>query len=371
VAAQSVTRRVGGVVPAAVGAVVGAALVAVAVDVGIAVVRALRSRPRVIERGTGRAVDEPRPFAESAQIVLAWTTVTGGQVLSRSARSLRGLERLTVAHGDAMDQPATSDDIDRFIAAYSIDVSLFDRHPHDFATINELFARPLRPGARPVAHAEDSTVAVSPADCRLACVEAVDEGTRLAVKGRAYGVAGLLGAVDGSRGAQAGALDRVRDFYDAGAPDGFAVFRCRLAPGDYHRFHWPIDGVWDRDLVLDIPGEYHSVSSRAVAGPVDVLGRNRRCVAIVESNTFGSVAVVVVGAVKVGSIDLTAPSGIVTKGQEMGCFRYGGSTVVLVFRSTAISFDAELLTNSRVGAETLVEVGSVIGRAKPPSGSGT
>jgi phosphatidylserine decarboxylase len=346
------------------------ALLAAAVDVGVAVVRAVRSPPRVVGRGTGRAVDEPRPFAESAQIVLAWTTVIGGRVLSRSTRASRGLERLTVAHGERMDQPATSDDIDRFIAAYSIDVSLLDRHPHEFATINEFFARPLRAGARPVAHADDWTVAVSPADCRLTCVEAGDEGTRLAVKGRAYDIAGLLGAVDRSRGAPAHAFDRVRDFYDTAAADGFAVFRCRLAPGDYHRFHWPVDGLWDRDLVLDIPGEYHSVSSRAVAGPVDVLGRNRRCVAIVESNPFGSVAFVAIGAVKVGSIELTAPSGIVTKGQEMGRFRYGGSTVVLVFRRGAIRFDDELLANSGAGVETLVEVGSIIGRATPPSSPG-
>ena len=136
VAGQDVVRRGASVLRAAV----GVALIAVAVDVGVAVVRAVRSRPRVVERGTGRAVDEPRPFAESAQIVLAWTTVIGGRVLSRSTRASRGLERLTVAHGEAMDQPATSDDIDRFIAAYSIDVGLLDRHPHEFATINELFA---------------------------------------------------------------------------------------------------------------------------------------------------------------------------------------------------------------------------------------
>ncbi len=316
-------------------------------------------------------VDEPRPFAESAQIVLAWTTVIGGRVLTRSTRVSRGLERLTVAHGETMDQPASSDDIDRFIAAYSIDVSVLDRHPHDFATINQLFARPLRPGVRPVAGAGDPTVAVSPADCRLTCVEGGDERTRLAVKGRTYDIAGLLGAVDPPRGAPAAALDHVRNFYDTAAADGFAVFRCRLAPGDYHRFHWPVDGVWDRDLVLDVPGEYHSVSSRAVAGPVDVLGRNRRCVAVVESSAFGSVAVIAVGAVKVGSIDLTAPSGTVTKGQEMGCFRYGGSTVVLLFRRSAIRVDDELLANSEAGAETLVQVGSVIGRARLPSRPGT
>ena len=63
VAGQNVRR---GVVRACVRAAIGVALLAVAVDVGVAVVRAVRSRPRVVERGTGRAVDEPRPFAESA-----------------------------------------------------------------------------------------------------------------------------------------------------------------------------------------------------------------------------------------------------------------------------------------------------------------
>jgi len=53
----------------------------------------------------------------------------------------------------------------------------------------------------------------------------------------------------------------------------------------------------------------------------------------------------------------------------MGQFRYGGSTVVLVFRRDSIRFDAELLANSVAGAETLVEVGSVIGRATRSSGA--
>ena len=123
--------------------------------------------------------------------------------------------------------------------------------------------------------------------------------------------------------------------------------------------------------MLDIPGEYHSVSPRARRRTGRRVRRNRRCVAVVESNEFGSVAVVVVGAVKVGSIELTAPSGMLTRGDEMGCFRYGGSTVVLVFRRGRILFDAELLANSAAGAETLVEVGSIIGRAAPPSGPGT
>ena len=53
----------------------------------------------------------------------------------------------------------------------------------------------------------------------------------------------------------------------------------------------------------------------------------------------------------------------VTRGDEMGRFRYGGSTVAVVFRRGTIEFDPELIDNSRRGFETLVRVGSVLGHA--------
>jgi phosphatidylserine decarboxylase len=87
-------------------------------------------------------------------------------------------------------------------------------------------------------------------------------------------------------------------------------------------------------------------------------------VAVVDTAVFGEVAVVIIGAVRVGSIELTAATGTVAKGAEMGLFRYGGSTVVVVFRRGTIEFDAELLANSSRGLETLVQAGSMLGRAR-------
>jgi phosphatidylserine decarboxylase len=70
----------------------------------------------------------------------------------------------------------------------------------------------------------------------------------------------------------------------------------------------------------------------------------------------------------VASIELTAEAGVVSKGHEMGRFRYGGSTVVVVFRRGAIGFDPELVRNSSHGMETLVRVASVLGRAPASAG---
>lgn len=334
-----------------------------ATDIAVAVVRARRTpSASVVEHRSGRPIHEPRPPTEQLQITLAWGTVTGSRLLCRSPWFLRSLEERSVRAGNEMDLPASPERIDAFLADYGVDVSELDRQPHEFATVNDLFSRPLRAGTRPVADPDDPGVAVSPTDCRLTCVDGVG-ATHLLVKGRRRSVANLLG-VTAPRGAGPGTA-RVLDFHEAGREQGFSAAVCRLAPGDYHRFHSPVDGEWRLDEVLDLAGEYHSVSPACIGGPVDVLGRNRRLVVMVDSVAFGEVAIVAVGAVKVGSIELTAAPGRVSKGDEMGRFRYGGSTVVLVFLRDAISFDAELLDNSSNGRETLVRVGSMLGRASP------
>lgn len=338
---------------------VGGVLAAVAADVAVALARMRRTTVvRVVDRATERHVDEPRPASEQVQIALVWTTLLGSRVLARSPRFLRSLERLSVRKGEAMDRPAAAGDVARFVADYDVDVRDLDRRPEEFDTLNEFFARPLRPGTRPLAEPDDPRVAVCPADGRLTSVEA--SGTDgLLVKGRRRSVADLLGlpTLAPDQGT------RVRAFHDDGRSTGFSAVICRLAPADYHRFHWPVDGEWQHEESLDLPGEYHSVAPACVAGVVDVLGRNRRVVAVVGTRAFGEVAVVAVGAVKVGSVALTAASGPVAKGDEMGLFRYGGSTVVVVFRQGVIRIEPDLAANSARGYETLVRMGSALGRA--------
>jgi phosphatidylserine decarboxylase len=77
-------------------------------------------------------------------------------------------------------------------------------------------------------------------------------------------------------------------------------------------------------------------------------------------------AVVAVGALLVGSIGWSVKRGTVRKGQELGWFQYGGSTVILVFPASAgVRFDADLLATSARQMETLVRVGMEIGTVGP------
>ncbi len=73
----------------------------------------------------------------------------------------------------------------------------------------------------------------------------------------------------------------------------------------------------------------------------------------------------------VGSIVLThdpdKSSRSVAKGDEHGYFAFGGSTIVLLFRTGSIVWDSDLLEHSRLGTETIVQMGESIGRVSSPS----
>jgi phosphatidylserine decarboxylase len=69
-------------------------------------------------------------------------------------------------------------------------------------------------------------------------------------------------------------------------------------------------------------------------------------------------------AMLVGSIGWSKkPGDTVTKGAEAGWFAYGGSTMIVVLPSRAVSgvkFDDDLIQTSEKGMETIVRVGNRI-----------
>jgi phosphatidylserine decarboxylase len=83
---------------------------------------------------------------------------------------------------------------------------------------------------------------------------------------------------------------------------------------------------------------------------------------LVHEATGKSVAFVAIGAMLVGSIVWTCqPGQQVKKGDELGYFAYGGSTVICVFPPGTISFDQDLVKSSEACLETLVKVGYSLG----------
>ncbi len=180
------------------------------------------------------------------------------------------------------------------------------RDPLDsFETLNDFFVRRLKPEARPIAELDNPRVLTSAADCRLMTFSSVSAATRAWVKGNRFSVAGLLGHDD--------AL--------AAQFDGGALTIFRLAPQDYHCFHFPCAGTLLSSVFL--PGKLYSVNPIVVQHErVNVFTENVRCVSVLESPDFGTVALVAVGATIIGSINnLVQPGETVAKGQLFGCVR--------------------------------------------------
>lgn len=210
---------------------------------------------------------------------------------------------------------------------------------NEFKNFNEFFYRALKPGARPCSAPDNPRIIVSPADCRSVVFNRIDIATKVWIKGREFSIKRLLGDAY---------PEDVHRYENGGA---LGIFR--LAPQDYHRFHIPVDGVMRAPKT--IAGEYYTVNPMAIRSALDVYGENVRVLVPIDSPEFGRVMVICVGAMMVGSTVITRNDGDeVKRAEELGYFKFGGSTIVLLFETGKMVFDDDLVDNSNGALETLV-----------------
>ncbi|KAL7784383.1 putative phosphatidylserine decarboxylase [Trichoderma ceciliae] len=259
----------------------------------------------------------------------------------------RMLKNLSIKQGRKFDDPASRDEIEKFIDFHRLDMSEVLLPIEEFKNFNEFFYRALKPGARPCSAPDNPGIIVSPADCRSVVFNQLTHATKIWVKGREFSMKRLLGDAypdDVSR-------------YENGA---LGIFR--LAPQDYHRFHIPVDGVMGKPITID--GEYYTVNPMAIRSALDVYGENVRVLVPIDSEVHGRVMVICVGAMMVGSTIITRNEGErVRRAEELGYFAFGGSTVLLLFEPGKMRFDDDLVDNSNGALETLVRVGMSIGHS--------
>ena len=209
-----------------------------------------------------------------------------------------------------------------------------------FRNFNEFFYRALKPDARPCSAPDNPKIIVSPADSRSVVFDTMEDATRIWVKGREYSVERLLG--------DAYPMDAKR--YKGGA---LGIFR--LAPQDYHRFHVPVDGIMGTPKTIE--GEYYTVNPMAIRSALDVYGDNVRVVVPIDSVAHGRVMYICIGAMMVGSTVITRrPGEKIERAEELGYFKFGGSTILLLFEPGVMVFDDDLIQNSNGALETLVRV---------------
>ncbi len=254
----------------------------------------------------------------------------------------RGMERITRCRSRWVKDPL----IRWFSARYRIDLEEARfRSPGAYPDFNGFFTRELRPGARP---GPGHTAAVaSPVDAVVSHRGEADGATLFQAKGRVFDLLELLGG------------DPLR----AAPFRGGSFATLYLSPRDYHRIHMPCDG--ELLEMVHVPGRLFSVNEATSAVVDRLYARNERVAALFRT-TWGPMAVVMVGALFVGSIE-TAWHGVVTpprsrtvrlwkyepgqirlgRGEELGRFNMG-STVILLFGAGRVAWDPGAAPGARV-----------------------
>ncbi|KAK9236646.1 phosphatidylserine decarboxylase-domain-containing protein [Lipomyces kononenkoae] len=297
----------------------------------------------VQDRITGYISEERMSMYVRLGIRLLYQGLKSPQMERKRIRKL--LASLSVKQGKKYDDVRSAKYIKPFIEFYQLDLSEILEPLEEFKTFNQFFYRKLRPGSRPCAAPSQPKIATSPADCRTVVFESIDKATEIWVKGREFSLERLFGAAY---------PEEVENFV------GGAMGIFRLAPQDYHRFHIPVDGVLGRPKLIE--GAYYTVNPMAIRSALDVYGENVRVLVPIDSDEFGRVMVVCVGAMMVGSTVITAKEGQrVSRTDELGYFQFGGSTLLLFFQPGKLEFDSDLVSNSKDSVETLIRVGMSIG----------
>ena len=232
---------------------------------------------------------------------------------------------------------------------YGIDLSeALESDPAAYSSLNALFTRALRPGARPLP--DDPGAIASPADGILSQAGTMDSGRIVQAKGHVYDVTTLFGG------------DRAL----AERFIGGCFCTLYLAPHNYHRVHMPSSGRLEE--MVYVPGRLFSVNPSTARALPGLFTRNERVVTVWDTDA-GPMALVLVGAMLVGAIDtvwagaITPPTGrspsrvrypetgpdsvILSRGEEMGRFNMG-SSVILLYAPGAASWSQGLTPGQEV-----------------------
>ncbi len=272
----------------------------------------------------------------------AWLNWTYGNPLGKLAlEAVAKRAFFSRWYGWRMDQPASKEKVLPFIKEFGVDANEFAAAPESYQTFNDFFYRKLKPTARPV-DAEVDTV-VFPADARHLGFQDVSQVDGVFVKGQRFDLPALVGDAQLAKQYAQGSL-----------------VLSRLCPVDYHRFHFTAAGVPSETKLLN--GPLYSVNPIALKQRLAYLWENRRWLTVLETEKFGRVLLLEIGATNVGSAVQTYQSGKkVEKGTEKGYFKFGGSSTITIFEPGRIKLSADLVENSRQCRELYARVGDGMG----------
>ena len=277
---------------------------------------------------------------ESTALRFFYGTAVGRLILKPLCT--RGISRLC---GRFLDSGASKPLIRPFVRRHGIDLSEYVSK--EFRSFNEFFSRKIKEDRRPVA--PDPSALIAPCDGLLS-VYRVSGDTVIPVKQSRYTISSLLGG------------DSVSETYQNGI---CLVFR--LCVNHYHRYCYVDNGVKGKNVFL--PGKFHTVRPIALE-KFPVFTQNCREYTAIQTENFGDIVQMEVGAMLVGKIKNYHGPGNVRRGEEKGMFLYGGSTVILLLEEGRAHLPEELSQATENRLETPVKMGQRIGGISPFSNAG-
>lgn len=242
-------------------------------------------------------------------------------------------------YGLYCDSSISKNKINSFIKEFNINMDSYEIPKDGYKNFNDFFTRKLKTNKLNV----NKNTLISPGDGKLLAYENIDLDNIIQVKNFKYSLRELIKNED------------IANKYQGGT-----CLVLRLCPTDYHRFHFIDSGKCTKSN--KISGKYYSVNPIALNKINKLFCENKREWSILYSDNFDEVLYIEVGATCVGSIIQSFnPCEKITKGDEKGYFKFGGSTVILFLKKDLVKIDKDIINQSLNGIETKVSMGESIG----------
>lgn len=196
-----------------------------------------------------------------------------------------------------------------------------------WTSYNAFFHREIKKEKRPLAGEDDPKVIVSPNDGSVYRIARnVSLRDRFWLKSQPYSLAEML-------------LKHADRF------EGGDVFQSYLSGADYHRWHSPVAGkildakVVDGLMFSNLESEGNDIKGTGSQGYYTAV--NTRGLVLIEADepAIGTVCVMPIGITEISSIRHTVSVGQhVKKGEELGRFSYGGSSLAVIFQKDKVDY---------------------------------
>ena len=234
--------------------------------------------------------------------------------------------------------------IRKFEKAYKIDRSLFIApHKNGYRTLNEFFTRDYKDSIihKAFPHPQDNSLH-SPTECYLSLQTNINTDSIVQAKNFTYSLKEFLGSEPGE------------------SFQGGTLIKLRLTPKEYHHAHYIDNGVITN--FKDIKGNYYTSEAASTRKVKKMYCKSHRHIMEIKTENFGNVYYIEVGATFVGTIIQNNKVGDTVKyGDKKSVFKFGGSTVFLLFEKSKLNLSENLHKLAETTNEIYVSLGEILG----------